>query len=169
MELDEFKRVLDRQEKAELDMSSAVIAQLNRYHDDIKKLASYCSDLVDSQGNKIAIDTYKIGLFRTHAFDWKGETDGVVYLDMLEPQIAIDIRDTSHDEEDIELGIPKGPAMPMKLTANNLAYCIADNNNFEMAMLATNPNMLIKYAVEDASKRVKDINNRIEEFNGGNN
>lgn len=167
MDLSELKSALDKQESAEIDMASTVIAQLNHYRDDIKELADYCSDLVDSQGNKVAIDTFKIGLFKTHKFDDDGETDGIVYLDMLDGKIKIDIRDTSHDLDDLEYGIDtKGPALPTELDNIKLSDCIADDNNFEMAMLATNPNMLVKYAINNANDQVKNINDRIDKFNG---
>lgn len=166
MDLSELKSALDKQESAEIDMASTVIAQLNHYRDDIKELADYCQDLVDSQGNKVAIDNFKIGLFKTRKFDDDGETDGIVYLDMLDGKIKIDIRDTSHDLEDLEYGIDtQGPALPMELDSVKLSDCIADDNNFEMSMLATNPNMLIKYAIDNANNQVKNISDRIDKSN----
>lgn len=152
MKLSKLKNALDEQSKAEIRMADTVLSQLDYYREDIKKLADYCSDLVDSNGNKVAVDNFKIGLFKTHKFDWQGETDRIVYLNMLEGKIAIDIRDDSHDEENLEYGIDiKGPALPVELGSSKLASCISDGNNFEMAMLATNPNKLIEYAVKNAN------------------
>lgn len=166
MDLSNLDAALDKQSKSEIRMADIVMAQLHYYREDIKHLANYCSDLVDSQGNKVAIGTYKIGLFKTRKFDDEGETNGIVYLDMLDGKIEIDIRDTSHDLEDIEYGIDiKGPALPFELDSTKLANCIADDNNFEMAMLATNPNMLIEYAVKNANEHVKNNNERIDKFN----
>ena len=166
MDLSKLENALNEQSKAEIRMADAVLSQLDYYRDDIKKLADHCSDLVDSKGNKVAIDNFKIGLFKTHKFDWQGETNGIVYLDMLDGRIAINIRDDSHDEENLEYGIDiKGPALPVELDSSKLANCISDGNNFEMAMLATNPNKLIEYAVKNANDQVESINKRIGEFN----
>ena len=166
MDLSRLDAALDKQSKSEIRMADIVMAQLDYYREDIKKLADYCSDLVDSKGNKVAVGNYKIGLFKTSKFDWQGETDGIVYLNMLEGRIAIDIRDDSHDEENLEYGIDiKGPALPVELDSSKLAECISDDNNFEMAMLATNPDMLIEYAVKNANEHVKDNNERMDKFN----
>lgn len=166
MDLSKLDNALDNQSKSEIRMANIVMTQLNYYREDIKRLADYYSDLVDSQGNKVAIGTYKIGLFKTRKFDDEGETNGIVYLDMLDGKIEIDIRDTSHDLEDIEYGIDiKDPALPFELDSTKLSNCIADDNNFEMAMLATNPKMLIEYAVKNANEHVKNNNERMDKFN----
>ena len=166
MDLSRLENALDEQSKAEIRMADTVLSQLDYYREDIKKLADYCSDLVDSKGNKVAVGNYKIGLFKTSKFDWQGETDGIVYLNMLEGRIAIDIRDTSHDLENIEYGIDiKGPALPVELDSNMLSDCIADDSNFEMAMQATNPNTLVELVIKNSKKQVDNINNRISQFN----
>lgn len=165
MDLEKLKNSLNAKSKAEFEMAHTVLGQLNHYKEDIKELASYCSDLVDSKGNKVAVGNFNIGLFSTHKYDWKGETNGIVYLNMLDATICIDIRDNSHDEEDLEYGIDiKGPALPQVIDASLLADCIADNNNFEMAMQATNPNTLIDLVVKNASDKIDDISKRIAKF-----
>lgn len=166
MNLDKLKNAIDSQNKAEIKMADTVLSQLDFYRNDIKELANYCSNLVDSKGNKVAIDNFKIGLFKTHKFDWKGETNGIVYLDMIKGKISIDIRDTSHDLENIEYGIDiKGAALSVNLDSNMLSDCIADDSNFEMAMQATNPNTLVELVIKNSKKQVDNINNRISQFN----
>ena len=58
MDLSRLDAALDKQSKSEIRMAEIVMAQLNYYREDIKRLANYCSDLVDSQGNKVAIGNY---------------------------------------------------------------------------------------------------------------
>lgn len=165
MDLSKLKESLDSKNSAELKMADAVLAQLNHYRDDLKELADYCLYLVDSKGNHVSVGTFKIGLFKTHKFDRKGETDGVVYLDLMNGKICVDIRDDSKDFEYEEYDIPKGPALPVTLTNSMLADCLADNSNFEMVMQATNPNTLVELAIKNSEKQVNDINKRINQFN----
>lgn len=165
MDLSKLDEALDAESKAKEKMAQNVLSQLDTNRDNLKALGKYTDMLVDPTGNKISVDTFKIGLFKTHAFDWKGETNGIVYLDLFEGKIAIDIRDDSHDINDIELGIPKGPAMPLEMTVKHLVACIADDNNYESAMFATNPELLIKYAIANANKEVSSIKSRMDKFN----
>lgn len=164
MDLSKLKEALDSKNSAELKMADAVLARLNHYREELKELADYCLYLVDSKGNHVSVGTFKIGLFKTHKFDWKGETNGIVYLNLMEGNICVDIRDDSHDFEDEEYGLPKGPALPVTLTSDMLANCIADDSNFEMAMQATNPNTLVELAIKNSKEQVNNINDRINQF-----
>lgn len=49
MNLDKLKNAIDSQNKAEIKMADTVLSQLDFYRNDIKELAAYCSNLVDSR------------------------------------------------------------------------------------------------------------------------
>ena len=165
MELSEFKDFLSRENLAKKRMAEKVLSQLDEYRNELQEIKGYYDQLVDSKGNKIEVGIFKIGLFKTHDFDYKGETNGIVYLDMDEGRIAIDIRDDSRDILDSQYDLPKLLPEPVELTSELLASCIAENNNFEMAMQATNPNTLMQFAVKNAKKEINNVNTRINEFN----
>ena len=164
MELSEFKDFLNREHLVKKRMAEKVLAQLDKYRNELQELKGYYDQLVDSKGNKIETGIFKIGLFKTRAFDYRGETNGIVYLDMDEGRIAVDIRDDSKDVLNSQYGLPESLPEPVELTSDLLANCIAENNNFEMVMQATNPNTLMQYAVENAKREISNVNSRMKEF-----
>ncbi|MBB1099850.1 hypothetical protein H5R88_06995 [Limosilactobacillus sp. WF-MT5-A] len=135
MNLDKLKNAIDSQNKAERKMTDTVLSQLNFYRNDIKELADYCSNLVDSKGKSLLIILKLVFLKHTNSIG-KAKPMELSILICIEGKIAIDIRDTSHDLENIEYRIDiKGPALPVELVIKN------------------------------SKKQVDNINNRISQFN----
>lgn len=153
----DVSKIIGRNQDIAYQMAEMVLDKLNSNKEKLKILSKYANYLVDSAGHQIEISPGSIGLFRTKKFADKGNTDGLVYLDLFTGEIKIDIQERLPEQSEPELDIAM-PYIPRKLTKSMLADCLPDGNNFTNTIQAVDAEYLVDCLKRRASKLEETIN-----------